>query len=179
MNEPWLQTWTGKKFFPQNPRIDDILIEDIARGLAMNCRFAGQVITFFSVAEHSILCSEVAPDNLKCAALLHDASESYIADLGKHLKPHLGGYREIEARLMAAIGERFGVTPEEFQAIKPIDERMLMTEAWALLPGGPLGSEWPDVRPFEEVTLLFLNPFEAEQLFLRRFLEVSTSRGKE
>jgi len=52
--ERYLSTYTGKKFFPFDPRPEQICIEDIAHGLSMLCRFSGQCPYFYSVAEHSI-----------------------------------------------------------------------------------------------------------------------------
>ena len=76
-----MSTYTGKKFFPFDPRPEQICIEDIAHGLSMLCRFSGQCPYFYSVAEHSIYVVHCLPDNLQLEGLLHDASEAYLADL--------------------------------------------------------------------------------------------------
>lgn len=36
-SDNWIMTRTGKKFFPCNPRIEDIDVEDIAHALSHIC----------------------------------------------------------------------------------------------------------------------------------------------
>lgn len=55
----FIQTLTGKKFNYINSTIDDIYIEDIAGALSNICRFAGHLPDFYSVAQHSVLCSQL------------------------------------------------------------------------------------------------------------------------
>lgn len=47
--EPYVSTYLGNRFYFQDPRIDDVHIEDIAHGLAFQCRFNGQTRAFYSV----------------------------------------------------------------------------------------------------------------------------------
>ena len=96
LKDRYLSTYTGKKFYPYDPRPEQICIEDIAHGLSMLCRFAGQCRFFFSVAEHSIAVAHLLPANLKLFGLLHDASEAYLADLPRPVKAGLPEYRAIE-----------------------------------------------------------------------------------
>lgn len=37
----WIQTYTGRQFWPMNPRQEDVCIEDIAHALSMLCRYNG------------------------------------------------------------------------------------------------------------------------------------------
>jgi hypothetical protein len=60
-SKAWIQTYTGKKFYPLTATIDDIDIEDIAHSLSMQCRFNGHCYVFYSVAEHSVLIAENIP----------------------------------------------------------------------------------------------------------------------
>ena len=50
----WMQTHSGLRFYPLDPRPEDIRIEDIAHALPMICRFNGHCSRFYSVAEHSL-----------------------------------------------------------------------------------------------------------------------------
>lgn len=50
----WMFTYTGAKFWPLDPRPEEMPIETIAYALSKQCRYAGHVTRFFSVAEHSI-----------------------------------------------------------------------------------------------------------------------------
>ena len=51
----WIQTYTGVKFYPLNPCMDDIDIIDIAHSLSLQCRFTGHLSEFYSVAQHSVM----------------------------------------------------------------------------------------------------------------------------
>ena len=57
----WIQTFTGRQFWPLDPHVDEIYIEDIAHSLSMQCRFTGHSLRFYSVAEHSVLVSYAVP----------------------------------------------------------------------------------------------------------------------
>ena len=55
MTSPYVSTFLGNRFFLTSPQIDDVAIEDIAHGLAYQCRFNGQTSAFYSVAQHSLM----------------------------------------------------------------------------------------------------------------------------
>jgi hypothetical protein len=111
-----------------NPNPDDLLIEDIAHALSMQCRFAGHTDEFYSIAQHSIICSMFAPPGLELEALLHDASEAYIQDITRPLKNKLKGYKAIESKLMKAIAKKFGFNWPLLPGIKDIDNEVLKIE---------------------------------------------------
>lgn len=48
----WTYTYTGLKFYPQDPRPEEMCIRDIAHALSMQCRFNGHTQVFYSVGEH-------------------------------------------------------------------------------------------------------------------------------
>ena len=77
----WMQTYTGERFWPLDPRIEDIHIRDISMALGKLCRYGGHTIFFYSVAEHSVLVSEYVPEEYALWGLLHDASEAYLSDI--------------------------------------------------------------------------------------------------
>jgi hypothetical protein len=110
-----MTTFTGRRFWPLDPRQEDVAIEDIAHHLAFQCRFAGATREFYSTAQHSVLVSMVcakppchwpgAPERCDHSGpggfmghacghapvnalwgLLHDASEAYCSDLVSPLK---------------------------------------------------------------------------------------------
>ena len=92
----WIQTYTGKQFYPQDPRVEDIDIEDIAHALSLTCRFNGHVKEFYSTAQHVVLSSMFAPFYCKWEALHHDDSEAYISDLTSPVKGMLPQYTFLE-----------------------------------------------------------------------------------
>ncbi len=75
---PLMHCYSGAKFNPFEPEPEDIRIADIAHNLSNVCRYGGACKKFYAVAQHSFICSLVAPPHLKARLLLHDASEAYI-----------------------------------------------------------------------------------------------------
>lgn len=190
----WMQTASGVAFWPLDPRAEEVRIEDIAHSLSMQCRFAGHCRSFYSVAEHSVRVSEhvehllaarllgaaqevprTHPDVLRGAlwGLLHDASEAYLVDVPRPVKPHLGGYREAEERVMAAVCARFGLPLAPPPEVKEADNVLLATEARDLM--GPPPQPWaPMPEPLPGVIKPWA-PAEARDLFLRRFRRLTAA----
>ncbi|QKX44275.1 hypothetical protein HPE42_20935 [Escherichia coli] len=77
----YIQTLSGKKFDYLNSTTDDVEIEDIATALSHICRFSGHLPEFYSVAQHSVLCSQIVPPEFAFEALMHDAAEAYCRDI--------------------------------------------------------------------------------------------------
>jgi hypothetical protein len=157
----WIQTFTGRQFFPLDPRAEDVDLRDIAHALSLLCRFNGHVNEFYSVAQHSIHVAEIVMDDPLCmgqpegfvsevraAALLHDAHEAYFCDMASPIKLELNGLiGPIEARLQDAIHEAFHLNPgpDELAAIKRADRLALATEARDLM--GPAVDGWTNAFP--------------------------------
>lgn len=171
-NKTWIQTFTGKKFFPLAPKQADICIEDIAHSLSMICRFTGHTKHFYSVAQHSVFVSYFCNTDHALWGLLHDASEAYICDLSSPLKNsgHFSSYKEIEKNLQHQIYNAFGIGANEPASVKEADILMLVTEAKSLL--SPLHEEWKLNKTPLPINIVPLPPWEAEKLFLDRFNEL-------
>jgi hypothetical protein len=170
----WIATYTGKKFCPLDPRVEDVDIRDIAHALSNVCRFSGHVDRFYSVAQHSVLASEyVDPSRHALAALLHDASEAYICDMSRPVKhdPEMKAYRDAEKRLMTVIEMSFRVNCDEPE-IHDVDNRLLHTEYRDLMPSAPeWKGKWGDSHPFVELIDPW-TPTDAKRRFLQRFYEL-------
>ncbi|MDF7810480.1 hypothetical protein [Hymenobacter sp. YC55] len=143
---PWIQTFTGQDFDPFNPSPAKIKIEDIAHALANQCRFSGHTKQFYSVAQHCVeVASRVAPE-YQGLALMHDASEAYLADLPRPLKAmdQFQFYRDAEKVLQATINHKFGLTPTVAAklAIKTMDLQVLLMEVGLVM--GPCNVPWND-----------------------------------
>ena len=92
------------------PDPNDILLTDIAHGLAFTCRWNGHTKTYFSVAEHCCMMHDLVPDDLKLTALFHDCEEAYWGDIIKPLKNLLPlEIRNKMESFRAMIFEKFGV----------------------------------------------------------------------
>lgn len=125
---------SGRYFDLVNPRPEQFTLSDIAGALAKICRFGGQCLKFYSVAEHSVHCATQASKDghdkyTQAAALLHDAAEAFIGDCVKPLKIMLPEYFVIEDRIEKVIEQRFGVNfTSTREIVKEIDNAMLIAE---------------------------------------------------
>ena len=160
---------------PFDPDPEQIELADIARALANQCRFGGHTRTFYSVAQHCVLVSELIEQEggdaqAALAALMHDAAEAYLGDLPhpiKHRSELGAAFREAEEPLECAIRDRFSITDSP-GAIKRIDRALLATERRAF------SSErwhWPELAGVEplDLELRAWSPDEAAAAFVQRF----------
>jgi len=173
----WMQTCTGRAFYPMAPRVEDIDPADIAHALSLICRYGGHVRQFYSVGEHCVLMSQaVAPENALWA-LLHDATEAYLGDMIRPLKLAMPEYRTVEDRLMAVICERFGLAPDCPDEVKLADNRILRDERDALMAPAPL--PWSSIEnvPALNVRIEGWPPVVAERLYLARLDELVAARA--
>jgi len=167
----FVSTYTGRQFYPLAPTPEQIDIEDIAHGLAYQCRFNGQTRHFYSVAQHSLIVAELVPTDLRLAALLHDAAEAYMGDMVKPLKQLFPLFSEIEAKVMGAIGLRYGVTHFDDKAIKSADLIALATEKRDLMPNS--SEAWDSLTGIvaSPVRIRPMSPQQAKAAFLSVFRE--------
>lgn len=138
----WIMTYTGKHFHLADPKPEEVDREDIAHGISNICRFTGHTKYFYSVGTHSILCAEQARKDgmtakVQLYCLLHDASESYLADINRPLKELLGNiYTDLEDVVMSAVWKHFNLpepTDEEWTTVKHYDNLMLAHEIGQLM----------------------------------------------
>jgi len=156
------------------PDVDLIDIKDIAHALSLQCRYAGHVREFYSVAEHSVRVSMACARGDALWGLLHDASEAYILDIPKPLKDFLGTiYKDAETVLMSFIATRFGLRGSVPASVHRADKLVLNTEARDLLP--PLFNDphWIDKSNVQSYTIRPLGPAAAERWFLERYRELT------
>ena len=170
----WMQTFTGRVFYPISPLAEEMDPLDIAHSLSLQCRYGGHVDRFYSVAEHCVLMSEfVSPENA-IYALLHDATEAYVSDVPRPLKGHLPEYKDIEDRVWVEVAKRFGVDEQVPQEVWDADNRILLTERAALL--SQTKHKWFQDGRLEPlpVTIEGWLPEEAEDRYLARLAELTT-----
>lgn len=126
---------SGTYIDPTKVRVDNININDIARGLANECRYAGQVSPFYSVAQHSVLVSRnVSPGN-ELKGLLHDSAEGLgFKDMPRPLKTNWGmwWYRRQEDKLLNKVFKRFDLEPGIPENIHKIDVQVFHAERYRL-----------------------------------------------
>lgn len=171
----YITTYTEKHFDPVNPDMTQVDIHDIAHALSLICRGNGHVKTFFSVGQHCIRAAKEAKargysQRVILACLLHDASECYMSDVPRPLKPAMTEYVQIENKLLDLIYEKFlgsTLTAEETALIKQIDNDLLYYDLKELLnevldvPAPALHIDLSyEAVPFEEVEHAYLKLFE-------------------
>jgi uncharacterized protein len=189
----WQRMLSGRRLDLLDPSPLDVEIEDIAHGLARVARWNGQTrgSHSFSVAQHALLVEYIArrrqPNldrRVRLMVLLHDAPEYVIGDMISPFKAVIGDrYRTIEARLLAAIHIRFGLTPGRppfvDRLIKAADRAAAYLEATRLA-----GFDSAEARRFFGRAVLlppaaerdYLTPWPAptaQERFLTRFQELA------
>ena len=186
----WIQTYSGRQFYPLAPRATDVKLRDIAHSLSLICRFSGHCREFYSVAQHSVLVAHAVARcgicygasrgyvaDVMAAGLLHDAHEAYIADITSPVKKELAGIDAIEQRIQQAIHEHFGLTPgaDVLATVKHADRTACVTEARDLL--GPTIHGWTIDYPAPwEDKIEPLAPVVAEREFLALACVVGLAR---
>lgn len=176
----WMQTFTGRQFWPLDPRADEIHIEDIAHSLSMQCRYAGHSLRFYSVAEH---CCHIAREanavggpTMGLWGLLHDASETYLVDVPRPLKPHLTGYGQLEAHVMVEVCDRFNLPVLMPKQVHEMDGAILRDEAEQNMALPPVPWDFPTDWSLG-VTLGFWTPEVAEAEFIRMYDALELARN--
>lgn len=171
----WIQVYSGQQAYPMDLRPSEIHIEDIAHSLSMQCRYTGHCLNFYSVAEHSVLMArhfiKSGMREYALPALLHDATEAFLTDVPRPVKPFLRGYKEAEQRAWLAIAERFGLEPTLSAHVHDADARILVDERaqnmapsvvpWSNMPNEGLG-----------VTLRYWTPRTAKEEFLATYWDL-------
>lgn len=180
----WMQTFTGRVYWPVDPRPSEVCVEDIAHHLSMLCRYTGACRVFYCIAEHawhvSYLVEEAGGTRLEClAGLHHDDPEAYTNDINRPLKrsPGMEGYRAIEQLNHVAIFTRLGLPLELPHLVEQADAEILFHEQAALMPPSPAGLDWgmglPKPAVLRPEMINGWSPKMAELRFLERHKELT------
>lgn len=151
----WIHLADGTEHYLAGPEIahNSYRVETLAHHLAIINRFTGATRRPYSVAEHSLLCADIAeacgatlPAQMAC--LMHDAHEAIVGDASSPVKwalghawdafehPHAHALRRYLGLQSTFIGYR--------HQIKQIDLVALATERRDLLPFDPaVHKPWP------------------------------------
>lgn len=178
----WVATYTGRQFWPLDVRPEDLVLDDIAHALALQCRFNGHVREFYSVAEHSVRVSWVLeqggqPVEIQLWGLLHDAPEAYIGDMVRPLKksPGMEAYCRVDDEMLAVVAERFGLSLPVPAAVWQADDALLHAEARDLL--NPCPDRWWSDAHAHPVKIAPVSPGSAEFMFVERFTQLTAKRS--
>jgi hypothetical protein len=175
----WIQTVSGRQFWPLAPKPGDVDIGDIAHALAMKCRYSGHTQKFYSVAEHCVHVSNALlrdgwNPTTALWGLLHDAPEYVLPDVARPVKPSMPGFDAIEEGVNDVIIEHFAklIPSWNFSIIrcdivKQYDTRILVDEKAAMMPHTP--ADWGLTEPALGVQIVGWCPTEAKVRFLRAY----------
>lgn len=181
VEDGWIETFTGCRFFFGDPQPETVHLEDVAHALSLLSRYNGHTRRFYSVAEHAVLMAgwvwaHAADADLAMTALHHDDAEAYIGDLPRPIKVTLPAFKAMEARIDGAVAAK-GWTMYPFPAlIKELDSRILVDERAQAM--GASGNEWgtDGLEPLG-IELRFWGPTEARDRFLAMHDFLQLARG--
>jgi len=168
----WINTYMGVEFSLTDLTEEQILIEDVSHALSNLCRFSGHSKSFYSVAQHSVIISEIVPEKDALWGLLHDSAEAYISDIPRPLKYLMGeNVKKLESDILKLVCRKFGLSEEMPDSVKLADDKMLVTEMWCLMN---MKQSW---LPLRQTTPYHFNivpvyPEKAKELFMMRFREL-------
>lgn len=150
----YITTYSGLDFDYLKPLASSICIKDIAQALSHECRFAGHLPNFYSVAQHCLLISTIVPEEFALEALLPD-------------------YQAIEQQVDTVIRETFGLPAEMSAIVHYCDLVMLTTERQELDIDDD--KEWPMLAgiPPAEMAIVPMSSRDARIAFLARFNELT------
>jgi len=185
----WICTYMGLKFWPLDPRPENILIQDIAHALSMQCRYGGHCRRFYSVAQHSVLVSNYLKEkgyvaSVQLAGLLHDAAEAYLIDMPRPIKhmPEMDDYCIFEDKIQEVIYSKYGLPEDELSSVKEADNAVLAVEMGYLMPAW-IAQQFYEHRGLDYSRLessesfLTLEPSKAEDSFLDKFHDLRDQIG--
>lgn len=172
----WLLTATGRQHYLAGPSAqhpDNVpSLSEIAHSLAHINRFTGHASRAYSVAEHSLLCMDIARCEFaadaggQLAALMHDAHECICGDVASPTKQVLGAvWAQFEAVHEQHLRFHFGLKGlyrQHHAMVKQCDLIALATERRDLLPfDKQIHDPWPVIDtfgnrsyPWSQVTLV-------------------------
>jgi uncharacterized protein len=167
----FIETYTGRPFWPLRPSKEAISIIDIAHALSNQCRYSGHVKFFYSVAQHCCLLSqwlaEHGGSSLDCLQILmHDAAEAYLVDIPRPVKQYMPQYRVWDHAINDVVRDWMGWKHLPILPIQDdLDSRIIVDERAQLMDPARL-NDWGHKMEPVGVNIEPWTPQEAEHAFL-------------
>lgn len=165
----------GKSFDFNHPEASEFTIKDIARSLSNMCCFAGHTKDFYSVAQRSVILSQMVPEADAMYALLYQSHQAFTGSIPTELRNKLMVLGAEELKIRAVVMERFGLSSETPESVVVASEVLLSTERRDVLekscpssPAHPLKF----VKPLRHAITSWF-PSEAYRHYLSRFAALS------
>lgn len=166
----FIETYTGRAFWPLAPTEDALSVIDIAHALSNQCRYSGHVQFFYSVAQHCCLLAAWLSNHggtpLECLQILmHDAPEAYLVDIPRPVKQYMPQYRVWDHGINDVIRKWMGWQDLPILPIQDeLDSRIIVDERAALMSRS--GLDWGHHLEPVGVDITPWTPEEAERTFL-------------
>ena len=169
----WLQTWTGRKFYVLDPRPEDFDIRDVAHSLSNQCRYAGHVDKFYSIAEHCVLLHDHVLSEDKALAynlLMHDGAEAYYLDIPRPIKNNMPGIKEAMAIVDSMYSRVFSLRDDLHGVVNEYDKRIVIDEKQQLMNHHG-NVEWHNYNNLDAlgIEVKCWSPSDAKTEFLTRY----------
>lgn len=157
-------------------------IRDIAKSLSRINRYTGHSLPY-SVAQHSVLVSELCPPQFAFQGLMHDAHEVITGDVSSPLKEvmehqHPGWWSEIESGYAGQIRRYYGLPESLNGAVKEADFKALQHEiAYLFDSRGIKAWKAMGISPDYTRRVTAVGHEEACRMFLIRYKQISQEIG--
>jgi len=170
----YIETYTGRKFFPLAPSVEMCSIIDIAHHLSNQCRYSGATEQFYSTAQHCCILASYVENVMKGSAmdclqiLIHDAAEAYLVDVPRPVKQFMPDFRIWDRKIQMTIREWLGLADVAIPTWQDdLDSRVIVDERHQIMSDS--GNDWGhDLEPLK-VRVEHWPPRMAEKQFLFRY----------
>lgn len=169
----FIETYTGRAFYPLAPQPEALSIIDIAHALSNQGRYSGHTAFFYSVAQHCCLLAtwlgRRGGSALDCLQILmHDSPEAYLVDVPRPVKQHMPEYRVWDHKLNDVIRSWMGWDGIPIPAFQDeLDSRVIVDERTQLMSRS--GNDWGHKLEPLGITIEPWSPEEAEKAFLMQY----------
>jgi hypothetical protein len=173
----YVETYTGRAFFPLEPQVKDVSIIDIAHHLSNQCRYSGAPSSFYSTAQHCCLLADFVQKRwgtpLDCLQILmHDAAEAYLVDMPRPVKQFMPQFRDWDHAIQMCVRSWLGLDGVPIPTWQDeLDSRIIVDERAQVMSDS--GNDWGhDLEPLG-IEITPWAPVLAEQQFLIRYAAYS------
>ena len=184
----WMHTASGGRFFPADIRMSDFTVNDLANGMAMECRYGGQGCTsrWYSVAEHCyhgakfIWVQDGKDPIVALAFLFHDAAEGLVKDLPRPLKSILPHYGLVEKDFQRMIFSKYNLLKtavENAAYLADIDNRMIRMEKPVLMKHPQPWPFFDSLPPLPGVGIACWQPAAAKEAWASMYRAICETLG--
>ena len=169
----FIETYTGRPFWPLEPKPEDVSIIDIAHNLANQGRYSGSPYMLYVTAQHCCLLADFVEKRggtpLDCLQILmHDAPEAYLVDIPRPVKQFMPDYRKWDKNINTTIRVWLGIDHMPIpQWQDELDSRIITDERAQVMSDS--GLDWGHTPEALGIRIEPWHPAVAEQEFLLRY----------